>query len=109
MEIDGYKAVIQYDPESELFRGEFRDLNGSADFYAKDVKGLRKEGKISLKVFMDMCREKGVDPVKKFSGKFNLRVPSKLHAKIAAVAAADGKSINVWIVDKLSRMVDKNV
>ncbi|MDX9788913.1 MAG: type II toxin-antitoxin system HicB family antitoxin [Desulfobacterales bacterium] len=109
MEIDGYKAVIQYDSENEIFRGEFIELNGGADFYAKDIKGLRKEGKISLKVFLDMCREKGVGPVKKFSGKFNLRIPTQLHAKIATVAAADGKSINVWIVEKLSRMVDKSV
>lgn len=108
MEIDGYRAIIQYDPENEIFRGEFIELNGGADFYAKDIKGLRKEGKVSLKVFMDMCREKGIAPVKKFSGKFNLRVPSKLHAEIAAVAAADGKSINVWIVEKLSGMVEKN-
>jgi predicted HicB family RNase H-like nuclease len=109
MEINGHKAVIQYDPENEIFRGEFIALNGGADFYAKDIKGLRKEGEISLKVFMDMCREKELEPVKKFSGKFNLRVPSKLHAEMAAVAAADGKSINVWIVEKLSTMVDKNV
>jgi predicted HicB family RNase H-like nuclease len=107
MEIDGHKAVIQYDPENEIFRGEFIELNGGADFYAKDIKGLRKEGKISLKVFLGMCRESGIEPVKTFSGKFNLRVPSKLHAEIAAVAAADGQSINVWIVEKLSRMVGR--
>lgn len=107
MEIDGHKAVIQYDPENEIFRGEFIELNGGADFYAKDIKGLRKEGKISLKVFLNMCLERGIEPVKKFSGKFNLRVPSKLHAEIAAVAAADGKSINVWVVEKLSAVVDK--
>ena len=26
MEIDGYKAVIAYDPQTNLFRGEFVDL-----------------------------------------------------------------------------------
>ena len=30
---DGYKAVIAYDPEIEMFRGEFVGLNGAADFY----------------------------------------------------------------------------
>ncbi|STY64445.1 Uncharacterized protein encoded in hypervariable junctions of pilus gene clusters [Mannheimia haemolytica] len=34
MDINGYKAVIAYDPETELFRGEFIGLNGGADFYA---------------------------------------------------------------------------
>ena len=34
---DGYKAVIAYDPEIEMFRGEFVGLNGAADFYASDL------------------------------------------------------------------------
>lgn len=62
MEIDGYKAVIQFDPEIDMFRGEFVSLNGGADFYAPDVSGLRKEGATSLKVFLEMCEEDGVEP-----------------------------------------------
>ena len=58
--IDGYNAVIQYDPEIEMFRGEFVDLNGGADFYAQDVEGLKREARESLAVFFEMCREEGV-------------------------------------------------
>ena len=101
MEIQGYQAIIRYDPDIEMFRGEFIGLNGSADFYAKDVEGLRREGEHSLKVFLDMCREDGVEPRKEYSGKFNLRVPPSLHAKIAARASAEGKSLNQWVVDTL--------
>lgn len=57
MKINGHETIIQYDPEIEMFRGEFVDLNGGADFYAKDVDGLRKEGEISLNVWLAMCRE----------------------------------------------------
>lgn len=60
MEINGYKTLIAFDPDTNLFRGEFIDLNGGADFCAADVKTLQREGKISLKVFLDMCREDGV-------------------------------------------------
>lgn len=31
-----------------------------ADFFAKDRAGLRKEGSLSLKVLLEMCREDGV-------------------------------------------------
>jgi predicted HicB family RNase H-like nuclease len=61
LEIDGYRAVIQCDPDIDMFRGEFVGLNGGADFYAKDIDNLRKEGEISLKVFLEMCREDGVE------------------------------------------------
>ena len=101
LEIDGYRAVIQFDPDIDMFRGEFVGLNGGADFYARDIAGLRREGAASLKVFLDMCREDGVEPRRRFSGTFHLRVPPELHAAIAAAAAADGKSLNQWVSDEL--------
>lgn len=101
MEINGYRAVIQYDPEIDLFRGEFIGLNGGADFYAKDIDNLRKEGEISLKVFLEMCREDGIEPRKEYSGKFNLRVSPQMHTEIVTRAMAEGKSLNQWVIDVL--------
>lgn len=105
MEFDGYRAVIQYDPEIEMFRGEFVGLNGGADFYAADIEGLRREGDLSLKVFLEMCAEDGVEPTKEYSGKFNLRVPTDLHAELALRAAAAGKSLNQWVADMLAQAI----
>ncbi|MEA3543990.1 MAG: type II toxin-antitoxin system HicB family antitoxin [Thermodesulfobacteriota bacterium] len=103
MKINGYRAVIAYDPDIELFRGEFTGLNGGADFYAKDIETLKNEGAISLKVFLDLCAEDGVEPRKEYSGRFNVRVPSTLHADIASAAAAHGKSLNQWVSDTLDQ------
>jgi predicted HicB family RNase H-like nuclease len=105
MTINGVKAVITYDPDIEMFRGEFIGLNGGADFYASDVDGLKREGEISLKVFLDACREDGIEPYKTFSGKFMVRIPTELHTEIAGAAAAEGKSLNQWITDALEREV----
>ena len=102
IDINGYRAVIQYDPDIDMFRGEFVGLNGGADFYAKDIDSLHKEGEISLKVFLEMCREDGVEPRRAYSGKFNLRVSPQLHAEIATRAAAAGKSLNQWVADVLN-------
>jgi len=102
MEINSFKAVIQYDPDIEMFRGEFIGLNGGADFYAEDIKGLREEGRASLKVFLEMCEEKGIEPRKEYSGRFNLRVDPALHAELALEAAAQGVSLNSWASKKLA-------
>ena len=48
----------------EMFQGEFVDLNGGADFYATTIAGLHEEGRQSLEVFPEMCREDGVKPHK---------------------------------------------
>ena len=101
MEINGFKAVIKYDPEIEMFRGEFLELNGGADFYAKDIDNLKKGGALSLKRLLDACKKRNIEPKKEYSGKFNLRVPTNLHAEIVNAASAEGKSLNQWIVDAL--------
>ncbi len=101
MNIKGYRAIIQYDPDIGMFRGEFLDLRGGADFYAKDVERLKAEGEASLRVYLDLCREDGVEPTRLYSGRFNLRLPPELHGDIAAAASAAGKSLNQWINDEL--------
>ncbi len=106
MNIGGYKAVINYDPEIEMFRGEFIGLNGGADFYATNVKALHKEGKASLEMFLGMCKKDGVEPEKHYSGKFNVRLNSDLHANLVVAATAEGKSINQWVVDVLSSSIE---
>ena len=68
MTIDGVKAVITYDSDIDMFRGEFLGLDGGADFYAKDAEGLRREGATSLQIFLDACKEDGVEPFKSYSG-----------------------------------------
>jgi len=101
IEIDGHKAVVAFDPEIQMLRGEFLGLNGGADFLAKDVEGLFREGRISLKVFLDMCAEKGINPFREYSGRFNIRLDPKTHAAAATAAAAKDKSLNEWVAEAI--------
>jgi predicted HicB family RNase H-like nuclease len=101
MTISGYQAVISFDPDIQMFRGEFVGLNGGADFYAKDVDGLKREGEVSLRVFLEACERRGVDPRKHFSGKFSLRVDPVTHEAAAIAAAAHGQSLNQWATEAI--------
>lgn len=97
MIIDGCRAVIQYDPEIEMFRGEFTGLSGGADFYADSVAALRDEGAGSLKVFLEECEKRGIEPSKSYSGKFQVRLPSDLHESASGAAVARGQSLNQFV------------
>jgi predicted HicB family RNase H-like nuclease len=102
IEIDGNKAVISFDPEIGLFRGEFLGLNGGADFYAKSVDELRVEGRTSLKVFLEVCSEEGIEPKRHFSGRFNVRLEPDIHAAAVLAAAAEDKSLNEWVAQTIA-------
>ena len=105
MSLEGYKARIEYDAELDVFRGEILGLTGGADFYGKNPRELRAEFKKSLQVFLEVCREKGIEPRRNYSGKFNLRIPPELHEKLAIVAQAEGKSINSVAQEALQQRV----
>jgi len=101
MNIDGHQAVISFDPDLQMFRGEFVGLNGGADFYASDVAGLEREGRVSLKVFLDACERRGIPPRKHFSGKFSLRLDPTTHEAAITAATAHGKSLNQWAAETI--------
>jgi predicted HicB family RNase H-like nuclease len=62
---------------------------------------LRREGETSLRVFLEACKERGIDPHKHFSGKFVLRLDPKVHEAASLAAAAQGKSLNQWATETL--------
>ncbi len=101
LEIAGQKAVVSFDPDIGMFRGEFLGLAGGADFYAASVQGLEHEGERSLKVYLDMCREKGIEPYRAFSGKFNVRLDPRVHEKAVVAAASENKSLNEWVAEAI--------
>jgi len=105
MTVEGYHARIEYDAETDQFRGEILGLNGGADFYGRNPKELRSEFKKSLQVFLEVCEEKGIEPRRNYSGKFNLRIPPELHEQLAIVAQAEGKSINTVAQEALAQRV----
>lgn len=64
LKIGDYNATVTYDPEIEMFRGEFVGMNSGADFYADNVEDLKKEAKISLDTYLAVCKEKGIKSTK---------------------------------------------
>lgn len=101
MTIGDHQAVIAFDPDIQMFRGEFVGLNGGADFYAADVQALKHEGEISLGAFLTACERRGLEPRKHFSGKFSLRVDPATHEAATIAAAAHGQSLNQWATEAI--------
>ncbi|TAN51932.1 MAG: type II toxin-antitoxin system HicB family antitoxin [Methylococcaceae bacterium] len=101
MTINGYQAIIAFDPDIQMFRGEFIGINGGADFYADNVAGLKQEGEVSLRVFLEACQRRNIEPRKHFSGKFSLRVDPATHEAATTAAAAHGQSLNQWVTEAI--------
>lgn len=96
-----YLAEIEFDPGIDLFFGCVINLCGPVTFYGKSVEELRKEFAKSIKVYLDVCRERGLEPEKPYAGRFDIRMSPELHRELAAAAARAGKSLNAWVIEHL--------
>ncbi len=96
-----YVAEIEFDPELEMFFGNVINLSGPVTFYGRSVDELHEAFAASIEVYLDVCRERGIEPEKPYSGRFNIRVPPRLHRDLAVAARASGKSLNAWATEAL--------
>ena len=94
----GHHAKIECDEDLDLFRGEMpglgTGLGGGADFSGQNPKQLRIEFSKSLEVFLQVCKVKGLEPRRHFSGQFNLRISPEPHERLAIEAQAQSKRIS---------------
>ena len=84
-----YVARITYDPESESFFGEVINTRDVITFYGTGIEELKREFATSVEVYLDLCREKGLEPSRPYSGKFNLRLDPQAHAEVAAAPSGE--------------------
>ncbi|MYD30233.1 MAG: type II toxin-antitoxin system HicB family antitoxin [Nitrospira sp. SB0675_bin_23] len=72
MTLGNMQAKIVFGQDTELFRGEIREilgLTGVADFYGKTVAELKRECKKSLKVYPDEYARRAIAPYQSYFGK----------------------------------------
>ncbi len=58
---------------------------------------LRKDFEDGIDSYLEGCKADGVEPVKPYSGKLNLRMSSELHSRVAAFVATTRTTINDFI------------
>jgi predicted HicB family RNase H-like nuclease len=98
IEYKGYTGAIEFDPELRLFTGHVVDLRDEIYFEGDSVEALEASMKRAVDHYLDVCRQRGEDPERPFSGKLNVRLGSELHRAAVLAAAAQGESLNNWLV-----------
>lgn len=105
MKYKGYVGHVEYDDEAKIFHGEVLGIKDVVTFQGTTVDEIEKAFQDSVDDYLAFCAERGEDPDKPFSGKFNLRIPPELHAKLSIAAQIQGESLNNYIMKILQRLV----
>ncbi len=107
MSYKGYSAKVEFDDEAMIFHGEVTGIRDVVTFQGKTVNELKKAFHDSVDDYLDMCKSRGEEPEKPFSGKFVVRVSPDVHRKIYMAAKRAGQSINAWLNVTLQKISDE--
>jgi predicted HicB family RNase H-like nuclease len=103
IQYDKYIAAIEYDPDIDLFFGSVINLSSPLTFYGKSTEELKREFEKSVQTYLEICRERNLQPEKPFSGRFNIRMTPDQHRRYTHRAATEGKSLNTWAIEAMEQ------
>lgn len=106
IEYKGYTGVVEYDPEIEALSGYVIDLRDQIHFEGASVEEMKASMARAVEHYLEVCRTRGEEPDRPFSGRFNTRLGSALHRQIAIAAATKHESMNDWLVEAAERRLD---
>jgi predicted HicB family RNase H-like nuclease len=105
MNYKGYAARIEYSDEDACFVGHLAGIGDVVGFHGDSVQTLRRAFVEAVDDYLESCAKLRRPPQRPHSGKFVLRLPEAMHARIAMQAEAAGKSLNQWAVEVLAGAV----
>jgi predicted HicB family RNase H-like nuclease len=106
MNYKGYAAKVEFDDEVMIFHGEVIGIKDVVTFQGKSIKEIERSFHDSVDDYLDLCKGRGEEPDKPFSGRFVVRVSPEIHRKVYVSAKKSGQSINAWLNKNLQKIAD---
>ena len=103
MTYNGYAGTVEYSEDDNVLFGRLIGIDDVITYEGESIRELREAFSEAVDDYLEHCRQIGKEPDRPFSGKFTLRIPPEVHARLAAQAKAVGKSLNQYAADILAR------
>ena len=101
MKYKGYHGQVNYDEDAKLFHGEIVGLRDVITFQGTNPDEIETAFRESIDDYLDFCKERGEEPDKPYSGRFNVRIPELIHRHIAELAKIENESLNTIVLRSL--------
>ena len=107
MAYKGYRALVEFDGDADLFHGEVANTRDVITFQGRTVDELHRALADSVEDYLAWCADRGKEPEKPYSGRFVVRIAPDVHRDITYAARRDGKSLNAWIAERLALAAER--
>ncbi len=107
MKYKEYSARIEFDERDRVFYGEVLGIRDIVTFHGRSVRELERAFRESVDDYTDLCRTRGEEPDRPFSGKFVVRIDPDIHRQLAIQAAVRDESLNTLVARILGSYVER--
>jgi len=102
----GYLGRVEVDTDADIIYGTVINTQDVITFEGESVAEAKKAFEDSVDVYLEFCKDKGVEPDKPFSGQFVTRISPELHREASSISAAEKMSLNAWVESVIRKSVE---
>jgi len=103
----GFIGSIEVELEDNTLYGKVLGLDKGTliTYEGNTLAELKADFEQAVEDYIEHCKEHNQPLRKSYSGSFNIRIPSDLHARAAEKAQMEGISLNAFVKEALARAV----
>jgi predicted HicB family RNase H-like nuclease len=103
MEYKGYLGSVNYDDEDKIFYGKVEYIRSLISYEGDSVESLRDSFCEGVDDYLNLAKEKNIEPEESFKGSFNIRTSKELHRRAAIEAKQRGINLNKLVNEALDK------
>ncbi len=97
LEYKDFIGSVNFSAEDDVFYGKIEGISSLVTFEGNSVASLKKAFRKAVADYIELCRAKGINPQKTYSGILNIRLSSETHRKAAMHSTKRGTTLNGFI------------
>lgn len=103
----GFIGSIEAELDDNTLYGKILGLDKGTliTYEGKTLAELKEDFINAVEDYIEHCQANGLPLHKSYTGSFNVRIPADLHAKAAAMAQAEGVSLNAFVKQSIYQAV----
>ena len=88
---------VEYNETDKILFGKVQGIRGLISYEGQNVDELEQDFRAGIDEYLEVCKEKGIEPQKSFTGAFNVRIPSDTHVQAVLKAQELGINLNAFV------------
>lgn len=108
LEYKGYYGTVDFSSDDKILFGNVIGVNSLISYEGHSVESLKQDFEEAIDDYLELCKEKGIEPEKAYKGSFNVRISPDLHKDLALYSTSHGQSLNSTVEEAIEYYVNKN-